>query len=167
MKVLACLWMHLDADRLWLDKEGYLTGWTCFAILAPAMHGLCGLSKSFSFHSYSSYGHGGTDIVPWTILRCPQKLTSPTHWNTTSFPFPLLPEYDWREDQVCAGRRGWQDSHSFPAPGGKNRGHSSDDLLLSAFVCFVLPFWKETSIFFKLQLFLSAVHPAHYLATGR
>lgn len=138
------------------------------------------LPDRMDLHGYSSSYHART-VWPQQILQLPRLLklwawggcrhysldysevptkagiSNPLDYHVLPFPPhphppPLLPEYGQQEDQVCAGRRGWQDSHSFPAPGGKNRGHSSDDLLLSALVCFVLPLLKRNFHIFQIAI---------------
>lgn len=69
--------MHLDAERLKLDKASYLVGWTCIAI-----------SKSSSFHSYSSCGHGGADYCSLDYSEVPTKagISNPLDYHVLSFP---------------------------------------------------------------------------------
>lgn len=61
---------------------------------------------------------------------------------------------------------GLQDSHSFPAPGGKNRGYSSDNLLLTLLFVLFCPSEKKLP-YFNCSFHLPARLTTLQLATSR
>lgn len=61
------------------------------AILAPAVHGLCGLNKSFSFHGYSSCGHGGGCrhySLDYSEVTTKAGISNPLDYHVLPFPHP-------------------------------------------------------------------------------